>query len=168
MSLDTQVTGRIKTTYTSALDLATVTDPLDFLKRIDLATGTGADQADLLFHDQRTVSASSNEDLDMAGSLSDAFGNTLTFARIKLLAVYAAAANTNNVNVTADASAGVPGLFLALGDGVVVRPGGLFLWCAPDATAAVVTATTGDLINFANSSSGSSVTYDVAIIGASA
>lgn len=168
MGLTTEVVGKITASYTSALDLTTVTDPLAFLKRIDLADGTGANQADLLWHDQRTVSASSNEDLDFAGSLSDAFGATLTFARIKLLAVYAAAANTNNVEVTQPGSNGVPGIFNAAGDGVDVRPGGLFLWCAPDATGAVVTASTGDLINVANSSSGTGVTYDIVVVGASA
>lgn len=168
MTLATTAKVTVDAAHTSALDLATVSDPLDFVKTIKLANGTGADQADQLYHDQRTVSASSNEDLDLAGGLSDAFGSTLTFARVKLLAVYAATGNTNNVIVTQPASNGVPGLFDAAGDGVVVRPGGLFLWIAPDATAAVVTASTGDLINVENSSSGTSVTYDLVIIGASA
>jgi hypothetical protein len=168
MALLTTVTARVAAAHTSALDLATASVGLDFLKRISLSSGTGANQADRMFHDRRTVSASGSENLDLAGSLTDSFGATFTLARVKLLAVYAATTNTNNVNVTATASNGVPGLFLALGDGIVVRPGGVFLWTAPDATAAVVTASTGDLLTVANSSSGTSVTYDVVIIGASA
>ena len=168
MTLTTRVTARVEATHTSGLDLATVSDPLDFLRRIELASGTGASQADQVWHDQRTLSASASEDLDFAGSLADAFGSTLTFARIKLLAVYAAAANTNNVVVTQDSSAGVAGIFTGASEGVSVRPGGIFLWVAPDATAAAVTATSADLITFTNSSSGTSVTYDVVVIGASA
>ena len=45
---------------------------------------------------------------------------------------------------------------------------GKFIWVAPDATGIAVTASTGDLITVTNSSSGTAVTYDVVIIGASA
>jgi hypothetical protein len=168
MALATRLSLSLIATLTDALDLSTASDPLSYTSLIKLATGTGANQANMLWHDRRTVAASDDEDLDLAGSLVNGLGDTQTFARVKALLVAADDGNTNNVNVTADGSAGVPGLFLALGDGVVVRPGGLFLWVAPDATAAVVTATTGDLLNFANSGAGTGVTYDVIIIGASA
>jgi hypothetical protein len=166
MALSTKINLRVAAALTDALDLSTATDPLAYEKRLTWLSGTGADQASILWHDQRTVAASTDEDLDLAGVLTDAFGNTLTFARVKGLLVAAAAANANNVVVTSDGAAGVPGLFAALGDGVVVRPAGLFLWVAPDATGAVVTPTTGDLLNFANSGSGTGVTYDVIILGA--
>ena len=152
---------------TSALDLADASVPLNLTKTIKLATGTGSDQADKIFHDRRTLAASATEDLDLAGSLVDALGATITFARMKALIVVAAAANVNNVNVIRPAANGVP-LFLAASDGVPVRPGGVLAWIAPDATAVAVTAGTGDLITFTNSGAGTSVTYDVVIIGASA
>lgn len=167
MALDSRLTVRATCTQTSALDLGTASLPLDFSRALRLRDGTGADQADLLWTDQRTLSASANEDLDLAGSLSDAFGSTLTFARIKGLIVAASSANTNNVVVSRPASNGVP-IFGAASDAISVRPGGLLAWVAPDATAVAVTAGTGDLINIANSSSGTSVTYDIVLIGASA
>jgi hypothetical protein len=168
MALNTKFATSVTATLTDALDLSTASDPLAYTARTTLTSGTGANQADMLWHDRRTLAASADEDLDLAGVLVNGLGDTQTFARVKGILVAASSANTNNCNVTSDASAGVPGLFLALGDGVVVRPGGLFLWIAPDATAAVVTATTGDLLNVANSSGSTSVTYDVVIIGASA
>jgi hypothetical protein len=58
-------------------------------------------------------------------------------------------------------------LFLAASDGIDVQPGGVFLWVAPT-TGVTVTAATGDILNIDNSSSGTSVTYDVVIIGTSA
>lgn len=167
MSLTTTVTTRVEATLTSALDLATASVPLDKLVRMAWSSGTGTDQADLIYHDQRTINASSNEDLDLAGSLSSALGTTLTFVELKLILIRAAAANTNRVRVTRPASNGVP-LFLAAGDGIDVYPGGQFLWANPGDAGVAVTAGTGDLINIANSSSGSSVTYDVVIIGTSA
>ena len=164
---NTSVSVSVTATQTSALDLGTRSFPASLAAAISLLNGTGAGQADMVFTDTRTVNASSNEDLDLAASLTDAFGASMTFARIKAIVVSAASGNTNNVNVTRPASNGVP-LFLAAGDGMAVRPGGVLAWACSDATGVAVTAGTGDLINFANSSSGTSVTYSVVIIGASA
>jgi hypothetical protein len=154
--------------YTKVRDFTTVTDPLNYKFVDTLATGTGANQADRLFHDQRTLAASANEDLDLAGSLLDAFGDTLTFARIKGIVVRAADGNTNNVVVGAAASNQFVGPFGAGTHTVAVRPGGVFAIYAPDATGYAVTAGTGDLLRIANSSSGTPVTYDIILIGASA
>lgn len=167
MTLDSRFTVAAECTLSSALDLATATVPLTLTERIRLASGTGADQADRIFHDRRTLAASASENLDLAGALTDALGATLTFARIKAVIIAADAGNSNNVNVIREATNGVP-LFLAAGDGIPVRPGGVFAWIAPDATAVAVTAGTGDLLSVANSGAGTSVTYDVVIVGASA
>lgn len=167
MALDTRIKLTLASVLSSALDLQPRTAPLSLAKNIALTNGTGANQADLLWSDQRTVAASATDSVDLAGSLSDAFGGSLTFARIKLLVVLAATGNTNNVVVTRPASNGVP-LFSAAGDAVPVRPGGLFVWACSDATGVAVTAGTGDLLDFVNSGAGSSVVYDVAIVGSSA
>ncbi|NUS86322.1 MAG: hypothetical protein HOY75_27270 [Streptomyces sp.] len=167
MALSTNMRLDLKSTLSSALDLVTSRAPLDYSAVIDLASGTGANQADRIFADTRTLAASATEDLDLAGVLSDPLGAALTFARIKAVLIRAAAGNTNSVNVTRPAANGVP-LFLAASDGLAVRPGGLFLWVAPDATGVAVTAGTGDLLTLTNSAGSTGVTYDVIIIGASA
>src|SRR5437899_185982 len=96
--------------YTSPLDLSTTENNLGFTRQINLASGVGAGQADKIWHDNRTLTASSTEDLDLAGVLVDAFGATLTFARIKGLIVYASPANTNNV-VVGNSASGIVGWF---------------------------------------------------------
>lgn len=166
-TLDTTITVQIAATYKNLLDLSTPVDSLLEKKNIQLANGTLANSADRIFHDQRTIAASSNEDLDLAGVLTGPFGATLTFVEVRAIFVFAAASNVNNVRVTRPASNGVP-LFLAASDGIDVPPGGMFMWACPADGKLTVTASTGDLINVANSSSGSSVTYDVIIIGTSA
>lgn len=150
---------------TSPLDLSTPTNAVSVARQLNLAQGSGAGQADMIWSDQRTIAASGTDALDLAGSLSGPFGGLLTFARVKMLIVLAAAGNTNNVNVVMPAS-GVP-LFLAAADGVGVRPGGALILFDPSAAGAVVTAGTGDLINIVNSGAGTSVTYDIHIVGAS-
>lgn len=168
MTLSATIKATISAQHTKVIDLGTASMPIELLKALTLTDGTGANQADRIFTDTRTLSASANEDLDLAGgSLVDVFGNALTFARIKALFVTADAGNTNNVNVSRPAANGVP-LYLAAGDGEAVHPGSCILKAWPGVTAIPVTAGTGDLINFANSGAGTPVTYTVIIIGASA
>lgn len=167
MSLSSKIAVNVAATLTGSIDLGSKQATATLAKAISLADGTGANQADKIFQDQRTLAASGTENLDLAGVLVDAFGATITFARIKAVIVTAESANTNDVNVIREGTNGVP-LFLAAGDGIPVRPGGLFAWVAPDATGVAVTAGTGDLLTFTNSAGGTSVTYNVIIIGASA
>lgn len=167
MALSLSIKAGIRGNYTNILDLGTAELPIDVQVVIALANGTGANQADRVFTDTRTLAASATENLDLAGSLVDAFGATITMARVKAVLIKAAAANTNDVQLTRPATNGVP-LFLAASDGLPIRPGGAVLWIAPDATAVPVTAGTGDLLTLTNSAGGTPVTYDVVIVGTSA
>jgi hypothetical protein len=128
-----------------------------------LSAGTDAiDKANILFQDTRTIAASGNEDIDLAGALSDAFGASIAGAELVLLYVKAHSGNTNNVNVTRPASNGVP-IFLAAGDGRAVKPGNFLL--ITDESGIGITAATADLINIANSGGTTGVTYDILVIG---
>lgn len=166
MGLGTSIKLDILATLYNALDLGQAEFPSALNQLYTWGSGTGANQADQLFSDERTLGTGANEDLDLAGSLSDAFGNTLTFARIKAVIVLAASANTTNITVSRPASNGVV-LFDAASDAITLAPGALFAWVDPTATGKAVTAGTGDLLNIANSA-GASGTYTVIIIGASA
>lgn len=167
MALDTRISLSIKATQTGGADLVGATAPLNFVKNLLLTNGPGANQADRLFTDHRVVTASATDSLDLSGALTDAFGVTVTFARVKFVAVIAAPTNTNNVVVTRPATNGVP-LFSAASDACPVRPGGFIAWGAADATAVPVTAGTGDLLDIVNSAGGTSVEYDIIVIGCSA
>lgn len=168
MTLNTTLSVGIAATLYGAAGLATPQQPLQLASNIPLSSGTGANQADKLYSATRTLTASSAEDLDLAGTLTDAFGSVITFARVKALLIRAAAANTNNVIVGGAGSNGFVSWVGAATHTVTVRPGGLLFLAAPDATAYAVTPATADLLHVANGSSGSSVTYDVVIIGSSA
>jgi hypothetical protein len=166
MTLSTTIDANLTALLSSALDLGSAQYNPTINTRITLPTGTATGKADLIFTDTRTVTASGTDALDLAGSLTGPLGTTLTFVKLKAVLIRAAAANTNNVRLNRPASNGVP-LFLAASDGIDILPGGLFLWVAPGA-GVTVTAATGDLINIDNSSSGTSVTYDVVFVGTSA
>ncbi|MFD3574770.1 hypothetical protein [Streptomyces sp. NPDC058644] len=168
MGLSASLSVAATVSQTKALDLTTVADPLMFRRAVNLTDGTTAGKADKVFHDRRTLAASASEDLDLAGVLLDAFGAALTFVRIKGLFISAAAANSNNVVVGAATNAWAT-LLSATGT-LTLRPGAsVGAMAGPaDATAYAVTAGTADLLKVANSGAGSTVTYDVVIVGASA
>jgi hypothetical protein len=168
MTLDSKIRVDIDATHSVTGDFTTPSATLDKTYQAILSSGTGAGQADRVFSDQRTLSASANEDLDLAGVLTDSFGATITFARIKGLLVAASSGNTNNVVVGAAASNPWTGLLTATGT-VTLRPGAFFVAVAgtADATGYAVTAGTGDLLRVANSGAGTSVTYDIYVIGVS-
>jgi len=89
----------------------------------------------------------------------------LNFTKIRGLIVRADPLNTNNVIVGAAATNAVFTMFGAATHTVTVRPGGVFALFAPDNTAYAAVATTADLLRIANSGAGSTVTYDIIIIG---
>lgn len=156
-------------TLTSALDLGVATANTPIRRSLNLANGTGAGAADKVFSDRRTLAASAAEDLDLAGVLTDAFGATITFARIKGLIIAASSANANNLVIGAASSNAWATLLNATGT-ITLRPGATLALMAgaADATCYGVTAGTGDLLHVVNGAGGTSVTYDVLIIGASA
>ena len=63
----------------TSLDNSTPNDPFTLTHAIAFAFGSGASQYDLVWHDTRLLAAGASEELDVAGGLTDAFGNTLTF-----------------------------------------------------------------------------------------
>lgn len=170
MALETVISLGVLAKQTKTADLGAIpNDTLDFSKRVQLRTGTAAGQADRLFYDERTLAASANEDLDLAGVLVDNFGATFTLLRVKALVVTASASNVNNVVVGAAASNAWAALLGATGT-ITVRPDTTVAVFAggADGTGYAVTGGTGDLLRFTNSAGGSSVTYQVIVIGASA
>lgn len=152
-------------TFTGDNDLSTVAQAINYSKSFNLTNGTGADQANMIWMDQRTLTASSTEDLDLYGGLTNSFGTTINFTSIKGILIYAAAANTNDVVVGGDGSAAFVNWVSDATDKIVVKPGGLFALINSNANGYAVTATTADILQIANSSSGTSVTYDIILLG---
>lgn len=133
---------------------------------IELTSGTGASQADIEWVSYRTLAASSNETIDLYGGLTDAFGVTLNFVKVKGIWIYAASANVNNVIFKPAAATSFLGPFGAAAHQVSIPPAGHFMVTAPVAGWAVTDST--DDIYFGNSGAGSSVIFTVHIVGTSA
>ena len=150
-------------------DTSTLTDKIaGILKSWTITNGTGADQADVMWHDQRTLAASTSEDLDLSGVLTDSFGTSVVLARVKAIIVSAADANGGLIQVGGATGNQFINWVANASDIIQIRAGGFMLLVAPDATAYAVTAGTGDLLKIANTDGAASGTYDIYVIGASA
>lgn len=148
----------------STVNLRSVTDPIRYGANYSFTNGTGANQANQTYADVRTLAASGTENIDLAGGLTDAHGVVLTFTKIKSIIIKASTSNTNNVVVTRPATNGLL-LFTAASAGISLPPGAGFAVVAPDLNGIAVTAATGDLLTITNSAAGTSVSYDIIIVG---
>jgi len=171
MSLTSNIKLQVDCEHRKALDMADIIGDLFKTLVLDLANGTGADQADKLFHDERSLSPGTNEDLDLAGVLEDAFGDTLTFVKIKLLIIYNKD-TTHTFTVKPAASAGFLGPFGAASHTLTVKPSTSlnksFLVLIADPNGYQVTASTADKINVAVDAGGSAAIYGIIAVGTSA
>ncbi len=169
MPLTSAFALQVQADYTKAVGaLATDRMPLSDLFSVALASGTSAGQADMVFADTRVLAPSSNEDIDLNGTtFKTPFGDSLALLRVKGIVVRANAANSNNVVVGAAAATPWTGLLTATGT-VTLRPGAVFSAFAgvADAVTYAVGAGATDLLRVANSGAGTSVTYDIVIVGA--
>lgn len=133
-----------------------------------LTNGTGTGKADLVYDAVLSETASSNTNRDLIASLLDKYGSTLSFVKVKFLRIEADSGNTNDVQFKPGASNGwITGPLRTAAHTIHLGPGEAFQWESLGAGKAPV-ASTGDIVNFANSSSGTSVSYRLIIIGASA
>jgi len=168
MSLSGSIKFSSTATITSARDLgaASVTESLS--QAISLANGTGANQANQVWGDTRALGNGANEELDLAGGLTNGLGATVTLAKVRLLAIKAAATNTDTLNVGGAAANGWATWVGDPTDVIKVRPGGILVLAAPDATGYAVTAGTGDLLKITNAAALATASYDILIIGTQA
>jgi hypothetical protein len=136
---------------------------------LQLTPGVGAGQADRAYIQSHTLAGSANIDLDLTGVLLDVFGDACNFVKVKAIAVFADAGNTNNVVVGAAAATVFVGPFGGSTHTIAVKPGGVFsIVCgATESTGWAVGAGSTDLLRFTNSAGGTNVTFVVCLVGTS-
>jgi hypothetical protein len=164
---DTQISLSVAAKYSVTKDHTSASAPYNWAKSVTLADGTGSGQADKIFLDTDTIAASGTKDWDLAGVLEDDLGVALTFVTVKGLFLYAHSANTNNCVIGAAAATQFVGPFGAATHTVAVKPG-QFFGITSGLTGWAVGAGASDLLRVTNSAGGTSVTYDIVIIGTSA
>lgn len=138
MAISGKITFRCNLRYTStSADVDAVFAP-NYVHRLSFSDGTGANQADILYMRNAELASGADLDLDLAGVLSDALGNTVACAEVCGMLV---------VNQSADGTAG--DTILTIGNAasnpwtgwcggadtaVTIGRGGFLLFCNPDAS----------------------------------
>lgn len=147
-------------------DYGTNSLQIDEQVSVGFTNGSGANQASLLFVDQRTVTASANDDIDLAGTLTDNLGGTCVFAKVKGIRIRADATNPGDLLIGPAAANGFLAPFNAAADRIRCAPGGYVDLVNPSAAGWAVVAATGDILRITNGSGGGSATYKIEILGA--
>jgi len=150
-----------------SLDLGSVQTNERFSHTVNWTDGTGVNQGKQIFSDTRSLDASTSEDLDLAGSLTDGLGASVAFTSVKLIAISAPSTNGDVITVGGAASNQFATPFGDASDVINLRPGGAVVLVAPDATGYAVTAGTGDLLKIANTDD-AAASYSILIIGETA
>jgi len=167
-SLATTLSLSLRATLTNTLDLSTPKDDLSYAFADALSQGTGLDAGDVLWHDTRTLTATTSENLDLAGSLTNGLGTTVTFAKVKAIIIVNKSTTAGyNLDIGNATSNGWTTMFGGSTHTIKVGPGGCFANWNPSLAGFAVTAATGDQLKI-NNGNAASVDYDIVIIGTSA
>lgn len=168
--------GLISATFSASL-AARQTGPNDFdaggeftpkLEQIlHFTNGILANQCDILWTDERQVADGGNDDIDLFGVLSDAYGSTISAAELCALIVINAprvGSTPNTTNLTlGSAAAPVPNISSG-----AFGPGGIYAQGVGDAAGlATITDTTADTLRVANSA-GAIATYQIGMLARTA
>lgn len=162
------LTARLAITLTAALAndnaLAPATASLSYPYTYSWADGTAINTANRIYAARLTLSTTPT-DIDLAGSLADPLGGTVTFAKVVGLIVKNRSTTAAEiVTVGGDAAA-----FLftsAANDSIPVGPDGLLMAVNPSLAGYPVTGTTADILQLVAATGTPSV--DLIVIGRSA
>lgn len=173
MPLTTDLRLSLRGVLTGVADYGTPTSAPDLTVAYSTTDGTGANQADIIWLDERTVATGASDDIDLA-PITNAVGVSQTPVEIVGIIIINApksgVANTTNLTVGVGTNPVTPA-FLGGTTPTVgpIRPGGIFMiWNSENAAGyGAVTATTADILRVTNSA-GASATYQIAFVGRSA
>lgn len=141
-----------------------------FLYSKTLGNGTGASAANKMFATTYTISASSTQQVDLAGVLTDFYGNTVTFTKIKVLYIeLTTTTSASTIKVGGGTDGAGTNAFInwvaAAADLVRIRNGGCLMLACTDATGYAVTAATGDILALVNEDVSNAATVNIFLAG---
>ncbi len=162
MAFNGRISLGIDATLTRALDLTTARDALRYVLDEQMLDGSGDGQAQFMWHDTRSIATSANDDIDLAGSLTDAFGQVITMAKVRALVINNKSAAAT-LTVGPAAASGVTGF---LGTGEVLPVGAKKILVCNKSASWTITAGSADRIRVTNNSAVAVATYDIIVVGA--
>lgn len=168
MTVSAEILARIKVSQTGSNDFGGPEFDPAVEALIQLTTGVGANQANIVFVDERTVTTGATDSIDLNAVLTDAFGASIVAVElVALLIINKPKAGTPLNTTDLTIGGGANGVF-ATAMPFVLKPGAFMLLAAGDAAGIkTVTAATADLLAIINGS-GASAKYQIAILARNA
>lgn len=134
---------------------------------LSFASGVAAGQIDMAYVAERTVASAANDDIDLAGGLTDALGVAITMAEVAAIVIVNKPKDGTD-NTTALTIGGGSTETVPLPAQPAIGPGGCLMIADPDAGGLfTVTAATADILRVANAA-GASNKYQICVLGRSA
>lgn len=135
---------------------------------LNLVEGTLADQANLLWMDERSVASGATDALDLNGVLVNAFGQTISAVELALLFIINAPrngpANTTNLTIGGGSNPITGWLGGTTPTFGPIRPGNFLMFGGGNVGGAgIITPSTGDILSIVNSA-GAAATYQIAAL----
>lgn len=159
------ISASLTGTATSTFDLSTPTATFTHSSSVAAFTnGTGTGNVNQYWSNNATIAASGTASLDLAGGLTDVYGDTITFTAIKGLIVTNESGNGAEIEVGGNANAFSSWLG-ATTDSIKISDGGFLAFGVGDATGYAVTASTGDILDINNNDGSLTAEYSIVIIG---
>ena len=156
---------KLKQTKTTAGTTASVIH--DFDLGDSLADGTIVDKCDLLYGAKGvSLAGSATDNLDVAGSLSDFYGTTITAVKLKFFYFKNLNTTVGNTILLGNHATNALLLWGSAAHTKQVGPNGFVLHWEPSLAGITVTAGTGDVLKILNETA-NAVTYDIAFGGTS-
>lgn len=149
----------------NALDGRNATDPVTLSKIFNFQNGTGAGNANKMFYDVRSITSGGTDNVDLSGALTDAFGTSLLFTKVKALILISDPTNTVNLTVGNGTNPVVGGPWGVAGaNPLVMQPGDMWVFANNSANGIFpVTAATGDILKIVAGAANSN--YTIIVIG---
>jgi hypothetical protein len=150
----------------SKTGLEGVTSSMTFsvLEQQAFTDGTDTEEVNQMWSDgSDDMAASGTVTYDLAGGISDAYGDTVTFTKIKAILVRNESDGTVEIEIGGAAANQWYPMFDNANDIEKIAAGGCWFHYNPEGWA--VTAGTGDNFMIANNDSGSTASYSIMVIG---
>ena len=142
--------------------VTTASESFSSLYNWTFTSGNSTNQMNMLWTARRTLTSGAADTNNVVGGIINSFGTTLTMATVRMIAVHAASTNLNTISVGGAAANTLATPFGDASDKVTLRPDGLLLLVAPDATGYAV-STNGNML--VTNDGTNSVSYDIYIGG---
>jgi hypothetical protein len=121
-------------------------------------TGTGANQMATIATDSATLTNAQAKTVNLL-AIDNGFGDSVTFANVRFLAITAGATNKDNIEVGGAAGNAFASWLGDASDKIVLRPNGIAVFVAPDATGYAIGSDGNLLITNTGTNSNSYVLY---------